>query len=168
MPGRIAWQTRFCVVYCVCLHYSGNINRFLSIESFFSIFCLQHILIHCNLDFIFSLFFVFCMFLVVLRHAIYFRSIPAHTTRPSSLRHCHLWRYAEEVLRSGSAIWMSSDGYLMLYGTFNDTHVEEQKFTWYGAAESANGNGNLYPEIRSLRYEYDFVCLLCISFVTNG
>lgn len=46
---------------------------------------------------------------------------------------------------------MSSDGYLMLYGTFNDSLVEEQKFAWYGTKNSLNGNSDLYPEIRSLR-----------------
>lgn len=87
-------------------------------------------------------------------------SIPPLCTSSTSYTWCCCWCWCcyspttEEVLRSGSAIWMSSDGYLMLYGTFNDTHVEEQKFTWYGAANSVNGNGYLYPEIRSLRYEF--------------
>lgn len=58
--------------------------------------------------------------------------------------------FAEEILGSNTAIWMSSDGHLMLYGVFNDTNVIEQKFPWYGAA-SESGSMNLYPEIRSLR-----------------
>lgn len=40
----------------------------------------------------------------------------------------------------------------MLYGTFNDTSVEEQHYAWYGTAAGATaGNAYLYPEIRSLR-----------------
>lgn len=46
---------------------------------------------------------------------------------------------------------MSTDGYLMLFGSFNDSMVEEQKFSWYGTTGSMSGNTNLYPEIRSLR-----------------
>ncbi|KAG5683000.1 hypothetical protein PVAND_012312 [Polypedilum vanderplanki] len=61
------------------------------------------------------------------------------------------WLYEEEILNSNTAIWMSNDGHLMLYGVFNDTNVMEQKFPWYGSTAD-NGNVNLYPEIRSLRY----------------
>lgn len=57
----------------------------------------------------------------------------------------------EEVLRSNTAIWMSNDGFLMLYGTFNDSLVEEQKYAWYGTSSAAAGNPFLYPQIRSLR-----------------
>lgn len=59
----------------------------------------------------------------------------------------------------------------MLYGTFNDTHVEQQHYAWYGTSDAATssggsvadaggggggggsttGNSYLYPEIRSLR-----------------
>ncbi len=46
---------------------------------------------------------------------------------------------------------MSSDGYLMLFGSFNDSLVDEQKFPWYGTTSQSSGNTNLYPEIRSLR-----------------
>ncbi|XP_043648359.1 uncharacterized protein LOC122616848 isoform X1 [Drosophila teissieri] len=87
------------------------------------------------------------------------------------------WLYEEELLRANNAIWMSDNGQLMLYATFNDTHVQEQHFAWYGttgpsggeaaaaAAAGAGGSGSgsagaagsnphasLYPEIRSLRY----------------
>lgn len=58
--------------------------------------------------------------------------------------------FPEEIISSNTAIWMSNDGHLMLYGVFNDTNVIEQKFPWYGSA-SENGNMNLYPEIRALR-----------------
>lgn len=47
-----------------------------------------------------------------------------------------------------TAIWLSNDGHLMLYGSFNDTSVMEQKFSWYGTTA---GTTNTYPEIRSLR-----------------
>lgn len=56
----------------------------------------------------------------------------------------------EEILNTPSAIWMSTDGYLMLYGSFNDSMVEEQRFAWYGTTNPMSGNA-LYPEIRSLR-----------------
>lgn len=52
------------------------------------------------------------------------------------------------MISSNSALWMSKDGHMMLYATFNDSLVEEQKFPWYGGGEEAY----LYPEIRSLRY----------------
>lgn len=57
----------------------------------------------------------------------------------------------EEIFGSNSAIWMSNDGHLMLYGLFNDSNVLEQKFSWFGTVNRASGNTNLYPEIRSLR-----------------
>uniref|UniRef100_A0A4Y0BK07 Venom dipeptidyl peptidase 4 n=1 Tax=Anopheles funestus TaxID=62324 RepID=A0A4Y0BK07_ANOFN len=59
------------------------------------------------------------------------------------------WLYEEEILHTNKAIWLSTDGHLMLYSTFNDTLVQEQQFAWYG---TANGDINLYPQIRSLRY----------------
>ncbi|KAJ8870518.1 hypothetical protein PR048_029541 [Dryococelus australis] len=57
------------------------------------------------------------------------------------------WLYEEEILRSSQALWMSDDGHMMLYATFNDSHVEEQRFPWFGLPEDRR-----YPEIRSLRY----------------
>jgi hypothetical protein len=64
---------------------------------------------------------------------------------------------AEEVLSSNQALWMSDDGHLMLYATFNDTLVEEQRFPWFAVQDE----GKLYPEIRSLRYPKvtDYHCL---------
>lgn len=59
--------------------------------------------------------------------------------------------FSEEILRTASTIWMSSDGHLMLFGTFNDSMVDEQKYAWYGTTNPQNGNAYLYPEIRSLR-----------------
>lgn len=40
---------------------------------------------------------------------------------------------SEEILGSNSALWMSSDGLLMVFATFNDTLVEELRFPWYGS-----------------------------------
>jgi len=55
--------------------------------------------------------------------------------------------FAEEILHSAEAIWMSSDGHMMLYASFNDSLVEEMHISWFG-----EGNKALYPDIRSLRY----------------
>lgn len=41
---------------------------------------------------------------------------------------------AEEILKSRTALWMSADGHMVLYATFNDSLVFEQKYPWYGAA----------------------------------
>ncbi|XP_036146942.1 dipeptidyl aminopeptidase-like protein 6 isoform X3 [Monomorium pharaonis] len=57
------------------------------------------------------------------------------------------WLYEEEILRCGKAIWMSPDGHMMLYASFNDSNVEEMHISWFG-----EGNKALYPDIRSLRY----------------
>lgn len=69
----------------------------------------------------------------------------------SSVSYKKFFILIEEILSAPSAIWMSTDGYLMLFGSFNDSLVEEQKFPWYGTTSSSSGNTNLYPEIRSLR-----------------
>ncbi|XP_044263326.1 inactive dipeptidyl peptidase 10 isoform X1 [Tribolium madens] len=58
------------------------------------------------------------------------------------------WLYEEEILGSNSALWMSSDGLLLVFASFNDSLVEELRFPWYGSANE----GRLYPDIRSLRY----------------
>ncbi|XP_043666745.1 inactive dipeptidyl peptidase 10 isoform X1 [Vespula pensylvanica] len=57
------------------------------------------------------------------------------------------WLYEEEILHSAEAIWMSTDGHMMLYASFNDSLVEEMHIPWFG-----EGNRALYPDIRSLRY----------------
>ncbi|XP_025073076.1 inactive dipeptidyl peptidase 10 isoform X3 [Pogonomyrmex barbatus] len=57
------------------------------------------------------------------------------------------WLYEEEILHSGEAIWMSPDGHMILYASFNDSLVEEMHISWFG-----EGNKALYPDIRSLRY----------------
>ncbi|GLV36131.1 Dipeptidyl peptidase 10 [Carabus blaptoides fortunei] len=58
------------------------------------------------------------------------------------------WLYEEEILGSNTALWMSSDGHMILYASFNDTLVEELQFPWYGSVSE----DRLYPDIRSLRY----------------
>lgn len=50
-------------------------------------------------------------------------------------------------MHSAEAVWMSSDGHMMLYASFNDSLVEEMHISWFG-----EGNKALYPDIRSLRY----------------
>lgn len=57
------------------------------------------------------------------------------------------WLYEEEILHSAEALWMSPDGHMMLYASFNDSLVEEMHISWFG-----EGNQVLYPDIRSLRY----------------
>lgn len=56
--------------------------------------------------------------------------------------------FSEEVLGTNSAVWMSRDGLLLIFATFNDSLVEEMRFPWYGSISEAR----LYPDIRSLRY----------------
>ncbi|KAJ0171534.1 hypothetical protein K1T71_013084 [Dendrolimus kikuchii] len=62
------------------------------------------------------------------------------------------WLYEEEILDSRSALWMSADGHMVLYATFNDSLVHEQKYPWYGAALDTDDPSKTYPEIRSVRY----------------
>ncbi|XP_020280777.1 inactive dipeptidyl peptidase 10 isoform X2 [Pseudomyrmex gracilis] len=57
------------------------------------------------------------------------------------------WLYEEEILHSGEAIWMSPDGKMMLYASFNDSLVEQMHIPWFG-----EGTRALYTDIRSLRY----------------
>ncbi|KAM3956726.1 LOW QUALITY PROTEIN: dipeptidyl peptidase 10 [Aphomia sociella] len=62
------------------------------------------------------------------------------------------WLYEEEILKSRTALWMSADGHMVLYATFNDSLVHEQKYPWYGAALDTDDPAKTYPEIRSVRY----------------
>ncbi|KAF6197659.1 hypothetical protein GE061_008625 [Apolygus lucorum] len=59
------------------------------------------------------------------------------------------WLYEEEILNDNKAIWMSRDGHMLLYASFNDTLVQEFQFPWYGVSQDTQ---QLYPQIRSLRY----------------
>lgn len=56
--------------------------------------------------------------------------------------------FVEEILGTNSALWMSGDGHILVFATFNDSLVEELRFPWYGSPNE----GRLYPDIRSLRY----------------
>ncbi|XP_072379446.1 inactive dipeptidyl peptidase 10 isoform X2 [Diabrotica undecimpunctata] len=72
-----------------------------------------------------------------------------HTAVPGVVSHgVPDWLYEEEILGTNSAIWMSRDGMLMVFASFNDSLVEELRFPWYGSIK----DGRLYPDIRSLRY----------------
>lgn len=62
------------------------------------------------------------------------------------------WLYEEEILKSRTALWMSGDGHMVLYATFNDTLVHEQKFPWYGHSLDTDDPSKTYPEIKSVRY----------------
>lgn len=61
--------------------------------------------------------------------------------------HKYLYMFVEEILHRAEAIWMSSDGHMMLYASFNDSLVDEMHISWFGEGYKA-----LYPHIRSLRY----------------
>ncbi|KAI4494363.1 hypothetical protein M0802_009046 [Mischocyttarus mexicanus] len=43
----------------------------------------------------------------------------------------------EEILHSAEAIWMSPDGHMMLYASFNDSVVEEMHIPWFGEENRA-------------------------------
>ncbi|XP_013144764.1 PREDICTED: prolyl endopeptidase FAP, partial [Papilio polytes] len=62
------------------------------------------------------------------------------------------WLYEEEILKSRTALWMSGDGHMVLYATFNDSLVREHRFPWYGPALDTDDPAKTYPEIRSVRY----------------
>ncbi|KPJ18468.1 Inactive dipeptidyl peptidase 10 [Papilio machaon] len=62
------------------------------------------------------------------------------------------WLYEEEILKTRTALWMSGDGHMVLYATFNDSLVREQRFPWYGAALDTDDPAKTYPEIKSVRY----------------
>ncbi|XP_043070568.1 inactive dipeptidyl peptidase 10 isoform X2 [Drosophila grimshawi] len=51
------------------------------------------------------------------------------------------WLYEEEMLHTNNAIWVSDDGHLLLYASFNDTNVQEQHFAWYGTTSSGTAGG---------------------------
>ncbi|KAL7741855.1 hypothetical protein ACLKA6_012072 [Drosophila palustris] len=51
------------------------------------------------------------------------------------------WLYEEEILHANNAIWVSDDGQRLLYASFNDTHVQEQHFAWYGTTSAGTAGG---------------------------
>lgn len=63
--------------------------------------------------------------------------------------HNILFFCVEEILGDNKAVWLSQDGHMLLYASFNDTLVQEFKFPWYGVGQDSQ---QLYPQIRSLRY----------------
>lgn len=54
------------------------------------------------------------------------------------------WLYEEEILHSAEAVWLSKDGHMMLYASFNDSLVKE--------VHSVKYLDNQYPTMRHLRY----------------
>lgn len=78
---------------------------------------------------------------------IYFTSIVTFIFIPNISKQ-YQFLFPEEILSSNSALWMSNDGHMILYASFNDTLVEESRFPWYGSVSE----DRLYPDIRSLRY----------------
>ncbi|KAI5641199.1 prolyl oligopeptidase family domain-containing protein [Phthorimaea operculella] len=57
--------------------------------------------------------------------------------------------YETEVLRLDRALWFSPDGQTLMYVTYNDSLVQEHKYSWYGLDQQ---EPPAYPSIRTLRY----------------
>ncbi|KAH8404406.1 hypothetical protein KR222_011025 [Zaprionus bogoriensis] len=51
------------------------------------------------------------------------------------------WLYEEEILHANNAVWLSENAQLLLYASFNDTHVQEQHFAWYGTTSGGGAGG---------------------------
>lgn len=58
------------------------------------------------------------------------------------------WLYESEILKTSHTLWFSPDGLYLMYLSFNDTLVEEYKYTWY----DTKNPGTKYPRIKSVRY----------------
>ena len=56
---------------------------------------------------------------------------------------------AEDILKSGHAVWVAPDGAGIVYATFDDSKVEEVQFEVYGQEE---GSDDPYPGLSSMRY----------------
>ena len=56
--------------------------------------------------------------------------------------------FAEDILKSGHAVWVAPDGAGIVYATFNDSEVEEVQFEVYGQGEGDDA----YPGVSSIRY----------------
>ncbi|XP_060657686.1 uncharacterized protein LOC132792360 isoform X1 [Drosophila nasuta] len=52
------------------------------------------------------------------------------------------WLYEEEILHANNAVWVSDNGQLLLFGSFNDTNVLEQHFAWYGTTSAGPAGGS--------------------------
>lgn len=59
------------------------------------------------------------------------------------------WLYENEILKTAHTMWFSPDGLYLLYLSFNNTAIEEYKYTWYGAEA---GQQEIYPEIKTFRF----------------
>lgn len=57
--------------------------------------------------------------------------------------------FTEEVLSSGSALWISPDGNRLAFAWFNDTDVDDFKYYLYGDPGSLEDQ---YPEVVTLKY----------------
>lgn len=58
------------------------------------------------------------------------------------------WLYESEILKTSHTMWFSPDSVYLLYLTFNDSMVEEYKYTWYDARKP----DIKYPKIKSIKY----------------
>ncbi|KAI7815343.1 DPP10, partial [Rhyzopertha dominica] len=58
------------------------------------------------------------------------------------------WLYENEILKTSHALWFSPDGSHLMYLTFNDTLVDEYKYTWYDGGSPIIK----YPRIKTVRY----------------
>jgi len=59
------------------------------------------------------------------------------------------WVYEEEVLGTGSALWLSPDGTSLAFATFNDTDVKTASYSLYGQPGSLESQ---YSETINIRY----------------
>lgn len=57
--------------------------------------------------------------------------------------------YETEVLRLDRALWFSPDGQTLMYTTYNDSLVQQHKYSWYGLDQQ---EPPAYPSIKTLRY----------------
>ncbi len=57
---------------------------------------------------------------------------------------------AEDILKSGHAVWPAPDGSGLIYATFDDSKVEEAAFEVH--EDVSGGGGGLYPKLEKIRY----------------
>ncbi|CAG9570549.1 unnamed protein product [Danaus chrysippus] len=57
--------------------------------------------------------------------------------------------YETEMLQLDRALWFSPDGQTLMYVIYNDTLVQQHKYSWYGLDQQ---EPPAYPAIRTLRY----------------
>eukprot|EP00095_Tigriopus_kingsejongensis_P005245 maker-scaffold353_size198981-snap-gene-0.31 protein:Tk05245 transcript:maker-scaffold353_size198981-snap-gene-0.31-mRNA-1 annotation:"dipeptidyl aminopeptidase-like protein 6" len=61
------------------------------------------------------------------------------------------WIYEEDILKSDHALWPSPSGTKLVYVTFNDSLVEETRWTLFGDGTSAKP-GHPYPTQKTMKY----------------